>query len=254
MEFIMNILIIEDEIHNQRLLTGMISEIRPAWNIVEVIDSVADSIAWLSENEVDLIFMDIQLVDGSCFSIFDKLTIQSPVIFTTAFDNYALQAFKVNSIDYLLKPIKETDLKQAILKFEQRIPASSPIPDYAQILEKMNGNKRYRSRILIHGAKSYYKIDVHDVAYFYSDNKITFARTFNGADCQVDMILEVLEEELNPESFFRAGRNILLHIDSIISFEDYFGGKLVLKLNPTFNQPVTVSRLKNMAFKKWVGK
>ena len=250
----MDILIVEDEIHNQRLLSGMIAEMRPSWNIVQVIDSVADSVEWLSGNKVDLIFMDIQLVDGICFSIFDKLTIQIPVVFTTAFDTYALQAFKVNSIDYLLKPIKEEDLKQAILKFEQRIQTANPVPDYNQILDKIGNNRKYRNRILIHGVKSYYKIDVEDIAYFYSDNKITFARTFDGNDCQVDMILEVLEEELDPEVFFRAGRNVLLHIDSIVSFEDYFGGKLVLKLNPTFGQSVTVSRLKNMAFKKWVGK
>ena len=250
----MNILIIEDELHNQRLLSGMIAEIRPSWSIAEIIDSVSDSIEWLSENRVELIFMDIQLVDGNCFSIFDKVTVQAPIIFTTAYDNYAIQAFKVDSIDYLLKPIKESELEAAIFKFEQRLNMVFPVPDYSLILNKIANKKKYRTRIMIHGATSYYKIDVQEVAYFYSENKITFARSFDGKDSHVDMTLEMLEEELNPETFFRAGRNIILHINSIVSFEDYFGGKLVVKLNPSFSQSITVSRLKNMAFKIWVGK
>ncbi len=251
----MKILIIEDEIHNQRLLQGIIAELRPHWNIVEVIESVSDSIEWLKQNHADLIFMDIQLVDGVCFSIFDKIEVNSPVIFTTAYDNYAIQAFKVNSIDYLLKPIKEEDLLRAIEKFEKQHEPNLQVPKYAELIDMIRSNsKRFRTRILIHGAKSYFKITVDEVAYFYSESKITFARMKDKSDYQVDMTLEMLEEELDPDQFFRAGRNILVNINSVVSFEDYFGGKLIVKLQPPFTETVTVSRLKNSAFKVWIGK
>jgi DNA-binding LytR/AlgR family response regulator len=233
----------------------MIAELRPRWTIVEVIESVSDSIDWLKQNQADLIFMDIQLVDGVCFSIFEKIEVNNPVIFTTAYDNYAIQAFKVNSIDYLLKPIKEEDLLRAITKFEKHKEPAQNAPKYTELLDIIrNTNKRFRTRILIHGAKSYFKINVDEVAYFYSENKITFARMMEKNDYQVDMTLEMLEEELDPDQFFRAGRNILININSIVSFEDYFGGKLVLKLSPPFAETVTVSRLKNSAFKAWIGK
>jgi DNA-binding LytR/AlgR family response regulator len=251
----MRVLIIEDEIHNQRLLNGMIAELRPQWMVAEILESVSDSVEWLQSNKVDLIFMDIQLVDGVCFSIFEKTEINTPVIFTTAYDNFAIQAFKVNSIDYLLKPVKEEELLRAIEKYEKQTISRVQMPNYADMLDILRNNeKRFRNRILIHGAKSYFKIEVSDVAYFYSESKITFARMSDKSDYPVDMTLEMLEDELNPDLFFRAGRNILVHINSVISFEDYFGGKLILKLQPPFGETITVSRLKNSAFKLWIGK
>ena len=126
----MHVLIIEDEKHNQRLLQGMINSLRPQWTIVELLESVADSIEWLQSNSADIIFMDIQLADGVCFSIFEKIDVTTPVIFTTAYDNYAIQAFKVNSIDYLLKPIKEEELLKSIEKFERNIALISKTPNY----------------------------------------------------------------------------------------------------------------------------
>ena len=251
----MHVLIIEDEKHNQRLLQGMINLLRPQWTIVELLESVADSIEWLQSNSADIIFMDIQLADGVCFSIFEKIDVTTPVIFTTAYDNYAIQAFKVNSIDYLLKPIKEEELLKSIEKFERNIALISKTPNYKELYDIIaNREKKYRTRILIHGARNYFKIDVSSVAYFYSQSKLTFARMKDRSEYRVDMTLESLEKELDSNVFFRTGRNMLANIDSIVSFEDYFGGKLVLKLNPPFDETVTVSRLKNSAFKKWIGK
>jgi len=251
----MKVLIIEDEIHNQRLLEGMIRELRPKWEIVEVLESVGDSIEWLSKNTPDLIFADIQLVDGICFSIFEQVQVDSPIIFTTAYDNYAIQAFKVNSIDYLLKPIKEDELKRAIRKLEQQKKPSPEAQFYSEMLEAIkHGEKKYRSRFLCQGATSYTKINVSEIAYFYSLNKITFAVSYQRKEYILDFTLENLEEELNPNDFFRASRNMIIHIDSVLKFEDYFGGKLILQLNPPFKEAVTISRLKNAAFKTWVGK
>ncbi|MBI9063946.1 MAG: response regulator transcription factor [Marinilabiliaceae bacterium] len=251
----MKILIIEDELHNQRLIQGMIQEIRPHWQIAGVMESVSESIEWLKDNSPDLIFMDIQLVDGICFSIFEQVHVKSPVIFTTAYDNFAIQAFKVNSIDYLLKPIKDEELKRAIKKFERQNQPHHEIENYNEILDAIRkGEKKYRTRFLIQGSKAYFKINTSEIAYFYSQNKITFAITFENKEHIIDFTLETLEEELNPDQFFRANRNMIIHIDAVEKFEDYFGGKLYLKLNPPFHEEVTISRLKNSAFKAWVGK
>ncbi len=252
---IVKLLIVEDEIPNQQLLSGMVHKLRPEWKVVGCTDSVSETVEWLSEQSADLIFMDIQLSDGICFSVFERLEITTPVIFTTAYDNYAISAFKVNSIDYLLKPIKESELRYAIEKFEKQTTTKPSDLNISDLLEAVkNGVKKYRTRLLVHGAKAYYKIEVDNVAYFYSFNKITFARLFDKSDHVVDHTLEELEYELNPDIFFRASRNLIVNIKSIVSFEDYFGGKLVLKLSPPFEESVTVSRLKNRAFKEWVGK
>ncbi len=251
----MDILIIEDEQYNQRLLQGIINNLRPQWNIVQCTDSVADSVEWLKNNKANLIFMDIQLSDGLCFSIFDKIKIDTPVIFTTAYDNFAVQAFKVNSIDYILKPVKDSDLEQAILKFEKTTKPFLPNIDYTEIMNAIkNGEKKYRNRVLIHTATAYYKIDIDQVAFFYSENKITYACTFNNTQHVVDMTLENLEDEIDPQQFFRANRQIIININAIVKFEDYFAGKLIVITKPAFHEQITISRLKNSIFKHWAGK
>lgn len=252
----MNILIVEDEKHNQRLIKDMIGKLRPKWKITGITDSVSESVDWLKQHTADLIFMDIQLADGLCFSIFEAVKVNTPVVFTTAFDSYAIQAFKVNSIDYLLKPVKANELEAAILKFEhQQNNDKKTSPNYSELLEIIrNGQKKYRTRFMIHGPRNYIKIDVKDIAYFYSTNRITYARLFDSSDHQVDMSLEEIDEQIDPDMFFRANRSIIININAITLFEDYFGGKLVLKTTPPFDDPITISRLKNASFKRWVGK
>jgi DNA-binding LytR/AlgR family response regulator len=254
----MKVLIVEDELHNQRLLKGMIESLRPQWYISEMIESIREAVEWLGHNVPDLIFMDIQLVDGICFSIFDQVQVDSPVIFTTAFDNYAIRAFKVNSIDYLLKPIKENELETAINKYETRKEQQTgkgPNIDYNEVLDAIrSGEKKYRKRFIIQGSTAFYKLKAEDVAYFTSRDKISFAVTFDQKEHIIEHTLETLENELDPEMFFRSNRSTIVHIDAIYKFENYFGGKLQLKLLPEFNVSVTISRLKNNAFKEWVGK
>lgn len=254
----MDVLLIEDELHNQRMLQGMILKLRPRWKIIEILDSVRDSVEWLSRSKPGLIFMDIQLTDGICFSIFEQVKVDSPVIFTTAYDNYAIRAFKVNSIDYLLKPIKEDELEKAIQKFENlAITHTLQIEqaDYNDILCAIReGERKYRKRFLIRGTTSYFRLDVKEIAYLSCTNKISFAVTFGQKEHIIDYTLENLEEELDPERFFRANRNTILNIDVVKKIEDYFGGKLHVKLIPPFKQDVIVSRLRNAAFKDWVGR
>ena len=192
-----NIVIVEDELHNQRLLGGMIAELRPQWKITAVVASIKEGVEYFSQSAPDLIFMDVQLQDGVCFSIFEKAEIESPVIFTTAYDNYAIQAFKLNSIDYLLKPIKETELENAILKFENRnyFSQKQHTVDYNEILNAIKtGETKYRKRFLVPAINGFYKLDVKDVAYFYSENKVTSAVTYEKKEHVLETTLEALEE------------------------------------------------------------
>lgn len=255
----MKIVIIEDELHNIRLLQGMLQSMRPDWEIVTTCDSVRQSVNWLKQNEEpDLILMDIQLSDGICFSIFEQVEVNSAIIFTTAYDNYAIRAFKVNSIDYLLKPIKEIELQNAIEKFEKshsENSKSTPEINYNEILKAIrSGNKEYRKRFLISAGYKYFKLDVQDIAYFFSENKITTAVTYSNNKHVIDFTLERLEEELDPDQFFRTDRRTFVNIDTISRFEDYFGGKLLVRLKAPFSEEISVSRLKASAFKIWFGK
>ena len=255
----MKIIIIEDELYNLRLLKGMIHNLRPEWELVKTFDSVKSTVAWLRENEhPDLFFMDIQLADGLCFSIFDQVEVKSMVVFTTAYDDYAIRAFRVNSIDYLLKPFKEKDLERAIRKFESYRNLSTGIPpanDYSDILEAIrDGKKRYRKRFLVARGPAFFKLQVEEIAYFFSENRITTAVTFKNQNHVIDLPLESLEEELDPDVFFRANRQTIINIEAIRKIENYFGGKLKVLLIPPFQFEVAVSRLKAMAFKQWVGR
>ena len=256
----MKVIIVEDEQHNYRLLKGMVEKQRPDWEITEWFESVKSTVAWLQTNPPpDLIFMDIQLTDGISFAIFDQVKVESMVIFTTAYDEYALRAFQVNSIDYLLKPIKEEKLNIAIEKFEriynQASNSEENRPDYHELLNAIvKGEKKYRKRFLISGATSFFKIDANDIAYFFTENRVTNVVTFKGKKHVIDLTIEKLEEQLDPEVFFRTNRSTIIHINSIRKFENHFGGKLVLRLIHPFDEPITISRLKATEFKEWVGK
>ncbi len=253
----MRILIIEDEQHNIVMLEGLIKMLRPEWNIIDTLDSVEDSVIWFNKNDhPDLIFMDIQLIDGDCFSIFEQVKIESLVIFTTAYDNYAIKAFKVNSVDYLLKPIKDKDLEEAIHKFERiKNAISKNRVDYNKVIGMIRSDhKQYKNRFMVCGKDSFFKLNTTDIAMFTSRNKITFAVTYDNKEHVIDHSLDKLEHELDPVNFYRANRHTILNIDSIDKFENYFGGKLIVKLIPPFKETITISRLKTSAFKIWVGK
>jgi DNA-binding LytR/AlgR family response regulator len=263
----MRVAIVEDEKPNLRMLTDMMQKLRPGWEVVAQLESVRQSVDFFGEGEQpDLVLMDIQLSDGICFSIFDQVKVTSNIIFTTAFDQYAIQAFRVNSVDYLLKPVRESDLERALEKFEawhwhwhadpqpdaQHVLAGV---DYGEILRAIrSGHKEYRQRFLVSAGNRYYKLDTRDIACFVSENRITTAITWSGEKHVVDISLDRLEEDLDPDHYFRADRRTIIHIDLIARFEDYFGNKLVVRLKNPVNDKITISRLKASAFKMWVGK
>ncbi len=253
----MKVVIIEDEQHSSRLLNGMIQKLRPDWEVIEIFESVKSSVAWLKQNEEpDLYFMDIQLTDGVCFSIFEQVKVNKQVVFTTAYNEYAIQAFKVNSVDYLLKPLKEEKLLGAIEKYEKmanQIKETIDKPNYSDIIEAIKNNEtKYRKRFLVAGATSFFKLDVSEIAYFYSENRTTFAVTYKGKEHILNHTLEKLEEQLDPEIFYRANRSMILNNESVRKIENYFGGKLIVKLVHPFEEAITISRLKASAFKDWL--
>ncbi|TAJ11815.1 DNA-binding response regulator [Marinilabiliaceae bacterium JC017] len=252
------IVIIEDEMPAFRLLRGMLEKLRPQWKLVAHHDSVADAVNWLENNaHPDIIFMDIQLSDGLSFNILDQIKVESFVIFTTAFDEYAIQAFKVNSIDYLLKPFDEEVLEKALTKYEQltenlqhRNTDSIRVDELIASIRMEQ--KLYRTRFLINYRDMLYTLPVSDIAYFYSENRVTCAVAHNGKEHVVDYTLDKLSEQLDPNLFFRANRSTLVHIDSIKQISPYFKGKIVVTLQPPAKTKVTVSREKASTFKRWL--
>ena len=253
----MTIIILEDERHNRRLLFDMIRKIRPAWKIAGAFESVKDTIAWLKKNpSPDLIFMDIQLTDGTCFSLFKKVEVESMVIFTTAYDEYAIQAFEVNSIDYLLKPIREEKLLHSIAKFENlynKMALHNEKTGYQRLLEMLQSeDKKFRKRFLVSGPMSYFKVDANDIAYFYIQDRVTFLVLFTGERHTIDLTIEKIEKQLDDEVFFRANRGYIVNINAIQRIENHFGGKLIVKLKPPLKENITISRLKALSFKHWM--
>lgn len=251
----MKVLIIEDEAPASRRLQKILAEIEPAFEIIGCLDSIDSSVKWLKNNkEPDLIFMDIQLSDGLSFEIFKCVNINSPVIFTTAYDEYAIQAFKVNSIDYLLKPIDKDELKNSLNKFEKlRESFSVKVLDLQEIVKNLKlSGPVYKSRFLIKIGANLLIIPTNEIAYFFAENKLVFIVTFAGKKYIAENTLEELEALLDPDLFYRANRKFIIHINSLESISASFSGKLKLKILPHINEEITVSREKTSEFKKWI--
>lgn len=259
------VIIIEDEPHNSIMLKGMVELLRPEWKIEAILESVKESVAWLRENKSpDLILMDIQLSDATCFSIFNEIDIDDHlrIIFTTAYDEYAIRAFKVNSIDYLLKPVDEEELNAAFQKFEKQLaldPANNELFSDAEyyrdiIKSVLEGKTEYRTRFMISGISEHKRLNTDDIAYIYSSNKLSLAVEFNGKENILDYTLEELENELNPRSFFRLNRKVIVNIDAIKKIKNDTGGKLKVTTSPPCDFEIIISRLRAPAFKRWMGK
>lgn len=245
------VLIIEDESVNAQRLQRLLQKIRPDYEVLSVLESIEDSIKWLLTNEnPDFVFMDIRLSDGESFEIFNHTNLTCPIIFTTAYDEYAVQAFKYNSIDYLLKPIDQEELEQAVKKFE-KLKNNNLQPEAIKNLLSYIEKKEYRTRFLIPYRDSYKQLNVEDIAYFYSELGAPYAMSFNGDKNTVSQSLKNLEEQLNPKHFFRANRQYIIHIDSIINVHNYFNSKLKLDIKQC-KDGVVVSRLKATPFKSWL--
>lgn len=251
----MKILIFEDEHHAAIRIQSLIHKLIIDADILDVIDSVEDGIEWFNKNiEVDLIFMDIQLADGVSFSIFQEVDIEAPIIFTTAFDQYSLKAFKVNSIDYLLKPIDEIELQNAIEKYQKLNQSNNSIPfsTLERILVKSQNNKIYKERFLIKSGETYNFILADEIAYFYSEDSLTFIITKKGKRYIYDQTLSQLESDLNPQYFFRINRKQIISLNSIKSIHNYFNSRVKIEIDPIPKDDVIVSRDKVKLFKNWL--
>ncbi|MCU0447451.1 MAG: LytTR family DNA-binding domain-containing protein [Microscillaceae bacterium] len=258
----MQVLIIEDEAPASRRLKNLIQEIDNQINIVSIIDSIEETIEYLKSNPTPaLIFMDIQLADGLSFSIFEQIKVEAPIIFTTAYDEYTMQAFKVNSIDYLLKPIKKEELTASLQKYQSFKNQFSQSLDNQginlQTLLKSFQNKvvkEYKSRFLVKLGERLISVPESDIAYFHADSKIVLLVTRDHKKYALDYSLDELENQLNPTNFYRLNRQYYVHFESIQAVHNYFNGKLKIILRPETKEEVTVSREKSSDFKQWLDK
>ncbi len=250
----MKVLIIEDEKPAARRLQRMLDRQNVA--VDQMLHSVGEAVEWFSNNEhPDLIFLDIQLSDGLSFEIFDEVEVKSAVIFTTAFDEYALQAFKLNSIDYLLKPIDEEELEAAVNKFKERVPKAQNLQLNFDDIKKLLTNpveREYKKRFTTKIGQHIKMIPVDEIECFYSENKGTYAHTVEGRNYLLDTTLEQLEEELSPEVFFRINRKFYVSINCIKDIISYTNSRLQLKLNSYKEEDVIVARERVRDFKLWL--
>jgi two-component system, LytTR family, response regulator LytT len=254
----MKILIVEDEDLAVKKLEKTIRTVDPEIEIMGVTESIQSSVEWLqNHDQPDLIFMDIELADGQSFEIFNMTEVKSPVIFVTSYDEYALKAFKVNSVDYLLKPIQKDELELALNKY-RKLTVNNPyglnVESLVKELQSKLQTKEYRTRFLGKHLQKLVSVEVSDIAYFYSDGRLNFFKTLDNKRYLVDYLMDELEQMLDPRRYFRINRSFFVSIDSIEKIEDYFGFRLILQLKPTIDKEVIVSREKVSDFKKWMGK
>lgn len=250
----MNVIIIEDEKPAARRLGRLLKELNI--EVSTMLHSVGESMEWFHNNEhPDLIFLDIQLSDGLSFEIFDSIQVRSSIIFTTAYDEYALQAFKLNSIDYLLKPIDEEDLERAIKKYQDFKPESQPIAVDFEDIKRLLSNpieREFKKRFTAKVGQHIKIINAEDVECFYSENKGTYAATTDGRNYLLDTTLENLEDELSPKTFFRVSRKFYVNISHVKDIISYTNSRLQIKLNRFNDQEIIVSRERVRDFKLWL--
>lgn len=254
----MKVLIVEDEDLAVKKLQKTLSAVDETIEVVGTTDSIKNTVDWLQQHPVpDLILMDIELADGQSFEIFKLTEVKSPVIFTTSYDEYALKAFKVNSVDYLLKPIQPEELQAALSKFRKLHAESKSdisLDSLVKELQQKLQPREYRKRFLVKHAQKLVSIDVEDIAYFYSDGRLNFFKTLDNRKFVVDYTMDELEEMLDPEQYFRISRSFYVSVNCIEKIEDYFGNRLILQLKPAVDKEALVSREKVSDFKKWMGK
>lgn len=248
----MNCLIVEDEKVAADRLTGLIKKCDPAIDILGIVQSVKNAVQWINTNQApDLIFMDIQLADGLSFEIFEQTLVKTPVIFTTAYDEYALKAFKVNSIDYLLKPVDLKELKNAIDKFKENMqPKEIPVQIFDNILHSLT--KKYKNKFVMKVGEHIKVFTIEEIQCFYSMEKYAFLQNNSGRDYAISYSLDQLEELLDPARFFRINRKYIvssLAISDIVSFSK---SRLQVRLHSNKSDDLIVSRDKVQDFTKWL--
>ena len=261
----MKILIVEDEPLAVKKLQRTLSAVEEEAEVIGVTHSIKSTVEWIQANPApDLVLMDIELADGQSFEVFNQVEVPGSVIFVTSYDEYALKAFKVNSVDYLLKPIKKEDLQAALDKFKQlkKRYAAQPSPSLNMVnlegllkeLYSKVTSKTYRKRFLVKNGNKLTSIETGEVAYFFTEGRLNFFKTSSNKKFIVDYSIDELEEMLDPEQFFRINRSFVVSLDSVSLIEDFFGNRLALKLIPEQDKEVIVSREKVSEFKRWMGK
>lgn len=251
----MKVVIIEDEALAAERLEEIILQIRPNTEIQAKLDSVKQSIEWLQSHNPELIFLDIKLSDGLSFAIFEKIDLNVPVIFTTAYDEYAIKAFELNSIDYLLKPIRQSDLLASIEKFEKLRKAL--LPDIPALLETLAESKPdYKKRFLLQYGEKLKKIEVEDIAYFYAQDKVVYLTMFDKQTYPMDHSLNQLEELIDPDQFFRINRQMLISYPSIQQMYAYSRSRIKIDLKPPEPKGIKalVSIDRTPVFREWIDK
>jgi DNA-binding LytR/AlgR family response regulator len=251
----MNLVLLEDEQPALRHLKRMIEEVAPHTRIVAEFDSVESATVWFQSNiEYDLVISDIQLSDGLSLAVFKSMKMVKPIIFTTAFDHFAIEAFKVNGIDYLLKPIKAEDLRAAFDKYKTLYKAASPSSlDIERLLQQIAGQEKiYKTRLLVHFRDELKSIPVDNIAFIHSENRTSHLYTKSGEMLILDQNMEELESQLNPQHFFRANRQFIISFSSIKSNHTHFNGKIKVLLTLPTKEEVIVSRERAADFKAWL--
>jgi DNA-binding LytR/AlgR family response regulator len=255
----MKVLIIEDEPFARTELIRLLNATGREFTVLEQIDTVEDSVKWLKSHlQPDLIFLDIQLADGISFEIFRQVTVTSPVIFTTAYNEYAIRAFQVNSIDYLLKPVQPEALENSLRKLDslrEALGPARPLIENSQLenLVKMMG-KDYKKRILLKTGDQIRSVEMDEVAYFYAEDDVVFAVLKNKNRSIVDYTLNQLETELDPKDFHRLTRGCIAHISAIKKVSKYFNSRLIIELDPPMEEKLLISRVNVPEFLQWLDK
>jgi two-component system, LytTR family, response regulator LytT len=256
----MKILIVEDEELAVKKLQKTLAAVDAAAEVVGITDSIQGTVNWLNENDQpDLILMDIELADGQSFEIFNLVEMKCPVVFTTSYDEYALKAFKVNTIDYLLKPVQKEELEAALNKYRKLHSHTNAGADFnmdnlVKELQRKLQPKEYRKRFLVKLAQKLVSIEVDDICFFYSDGRLNFFKTKDNKKFVVDYTMDELEEMLDPTQYFRISRSFYVSVNSVEKIDDYFGNRIILTLQPGVDKEAIVSREKVTDFKKWMGK
>lgn len=249
----MNVLIIEDEKLAIEKLESMLHETDPGIRIIARLGSVRESVNWLMQHSADLIFLDIQLSDGISFSIFEQVAVTTPIIFTTAYDQYAIKAFELNSIAYLLKPIRKKELEDSLKKLKSLKSAFAI--DFSALLSQLKGQETpFKKRFLVQIGEKIKKVEIAEISYFFVLEKSTYLRTFNGSNLPLDVSLDKLELQLDPSRFFRINRKYLVSMDAILHMTAWSRSRIKLELKPPadndFDSIVSVDR--SAEFRKWL--
>lgn len=252
----MNVLILEDEVAAATRLQQQLAIAEPKAKVMAVLETVKEATEWLNaNNEPDIVLSDIHLADGLALDVFRQIEVNAPVIFTTAYDAYTLKAFKLNSIDYLLKPIDVDELKAAFAKYHNRNAATSTTTQLTELLKQMTGGKEsYKSRFLVKLGDRLIIIPVAEVAYVRADDKVVFLHTLDGKKYLIDDPLDELTKTLDPANFFRINRTYIAPLSSIDKINNHFNGRLKITLKLNDDNDIFVSRARVADFKKWLNR